>query len=116
MNESEESQVDQGPIGREKRDMSKRGGPIVQGEFFLVHARGEHPELFCGALNELDWELDMHGVQIYPADDRTRFWIRQSCKCQRCGHTWEAVAPHGSRGIECPRCHAADWWFEWKER
>lgn len=96
--------------------MSKRGGPIIPKNNYLCHFGAGELELFNGSLNALDWELDMHGVQIYPADDRTRFWIQQSCKCQRCEHTWEAVAPHGSRGIECPRCHAADWWFEWKER
>ena len=64
----------------------------------------------------LDWQADAYGIQTYPASDVSSKWIQQSCKCPKCGHTWEAVAPLGSTGIECPECHAIDMAFVWKER
>lgn len=67
-----------------------------------------------GAL--LDWRLDAYGVQTYPASDASRQWISQSCKCPECGHTWEAVAPLGSTGIECPACYECDLGYEWRLR
>ncbi len=64
----------------------------------------------------LDWQIDLYGVQIYPTIDGARQWVRQSCRCPRCDHTWQAVAPLGSSGIECPKCHECDMAFVWKER
>jgi len=64
----------------------------------------------------LYWHLDPHGVQMYAHADRGLQWVRQSCKCPACGHTWQAVAPRGSAGIECPKCHEVDLSFVWKER
>lgn len=64
----------------------------------------------------LDWRLDADGIQTYPASDVSSKWISQSCKCPYCGHTWEAIAPLGSTGIECPACYECDLDFEWRER
>lgn len=65
----------------------------------------------------LDWRLDPYSVQIYPDTDTPgQKWLSQSCKCPACGHTWAAVAPLGSFGIECPRCHECDPAYHWKER
>ena len=64
----------------------------------------------------LYWHLTPEGIQIYSHADRGHQWIRQSCICPECGHTWQAVAPFESTGIECPRCHHCDLMFEWIER
>lgn len=64
----------------------------------------------------LYWHLDPYGVQVYAYADRGHQWLSQSCKCPECGHTWEAVAPLGSTGIECPACYECDLDFEWRLR
>ena len=64
----------------------------------------------------LAWQMTADGIQMYPASDASHQWVRQSCRCPYCGHTWEAIAPLGSTGIECPACHEVDLSFEWKER
>lgn len=48
--------------------------------------------------------------------DKRAFVLTWSCRCPECGHTWEAVAPLGSTGIECPACYEYDLDFEWRER
>ena len=63
----------------------------------------------------LDWTLDDLGVQIYPTEqDRGRGWVTRPCRCPDCGHRWQAVAPVGSTGIECPKCHSAEFTYVWR--
>lgn len=55
------------------------------------------------------------GVQCYSgtADDT---WVRMSARCPHCEHEWEAVAPLGAMGIQCPMCLERAPLFEWRER
>lgn len=109
-------------MGTDKREsncpMCGSDGGIPTSGFYEQYGRFWCPD--CGAAygdtSLLYWQIDPHGVQIYAHADRGHQWVRQSCKCPACGHTWEAVAPLGSSGIECPECHECDMAFVWKER
>lgn len=93
-------------------------GAVPANGFMLRYGRFICPD--CGAgygdPSLLYWHLDPYGVQVYAHADRGHQWLSQSCKCPKCGHTWEAIAPLGSTGIECPACYECDLDFEWKER
>lgn len=58
---------------------------------------------------------DDDGVQVYDGPDEGG-WLSMSAQCPHCGHAWEAVAPMGAFGIQCPACGKVDEAFEWRER
>lgn len=82
----------------------------------MTHTNDDAWQQATGGSGLLDWQLDPYGVQMYPAVDGARQWVQQSCRCPRCDHTWQAVAPLDSAGIECPKCYEVDLSFVWKER
>lgn len=82
----------------------------------MTHTNDDAWQQFWRRAGLLDWGFDPHGVQNYPASDASRQWVSQSCACPYCGHTWEAVAPLGSTGIECPACYECDLGYEWRLR